>query len=449
MRYSSKILLMLIGLIFLCFGFNQNNNQKSLDNLAIEYLKLGLTIKNCYPSISFYYRGGPDSLTSFSTEIGRTSKPIIPMVPKDSLINKIESLKFKLSKYISSPQSDETLIMRAKWIDDQLSVFEMEIRIARGENFSFDDESLNLFGVQSPTYEEQYYKSTVTKLDKFLPGEGTVSERYLRLSKKFNIPKDKIDTVFKTIIAESRRRTKERIQLPEGESFKLKYVTGEVWAGGSIYLGNNSSLIQVNLDVPINIYRAVDIACHEGYPGHHVYSIMMDRSRHQKGWIELSMRTNAQDFISEGIANYGIEMVFPGDEFNKYIKEVLIPLANLDTTDADLYFKVRSVKNQMKYYRNEIARGLLNGTMSSEEILKWQIDYGLLTNEESVENMEFINKNRSYIISYNYGEDLVRNYVEAKSGHSIDLKARWQVFSWLISNSNLVSSSDLVNPFLQ
>ena len=37
-------------------------------------------------------------------------------------------------------------------------------------------------------------------------------------------------------------------------------------------------MIQVNTDLPITIDRAIDLACHEGYPGHHVYNALLEKT---------------------------------------------------------------------------------------------------------------------------------------------------------------------------
>jgi hypothetical protein len=57
--------------------------------------------------------------------------------------------------------------------------------------------------------------------------------------------------------------------LPAEESFTLEYVTNQPWSGYNWYKGHYTSLIQINTDLPVAISRALDLACHEGYPGHH------------------------------------------------------------------------------------------------------------------------------------------------------------------------------------
>ena len=49
--------------------------------------------------------------------------------------------------------------------------------------------------------------------------------------------------------------------------FTVEYVTGKSWSGYNWYQGDYRSLIQVNTDLPIFVDRAIDLACHEGYPG--------------------------------------------------------------------------------------------------------------------------------------------------------------------------------------
>ena len=55
--------------------------------------------------------------------------------------------------------------------------------------------------------------------------------------------------------------------------------------------------------------------------------------------------------------------------------------------------------------------------------------------------MSFIRKNRSYVINYNYGKDLVKAYVETKSGNDRD--KQWEAFNWLLSNPVLTSQLEI------
>lgn len=313
-----------------------------------------------------------------------------------------------------------------------------------GEYGTFDEESKALYGVAAPVYTEQHFQSLIAELDSLLPGKGAIQDRFQQLANRFIIPKDKLDTVFKKSIAECRTRTMRYYQLPATESFSLEYVTDKPWSGYNWYKGNYRSVIQINTDLQIFIDRAIDVGSHESYPGHHVYNMLLEKNLYRdKGWIEVSMYPlfSPQSLIAEGSANYGIALAFPGDEKVRFAKEVLLPLAGLDTTGISAYFNALLVKEELNYARNEIGRGLLNGTMTEPEAMRWLKDYGLMNEQAAAKSISFIRKNRSYVINYNYGKALVKNYIQSKGGNT-SVDEQWKLFGWLLSNE--VSTGDLM-----
>ncbi len=181
---------------------------------------------------------------------------------------------------------------------------------------------------------------------------------------------------------------------------------------------------------------AIDVGSHESYPGHHVYNMLLEKNLYNdQGLVEISMYPlfSPQSLIAEGTANYGIEVAFPGDEKTIFAKEVLLPLAGLDTLGISLYFKALAIKGKLNYARNEAARGLINKTMTEEEAQKWLQDYGLFNAESAAKSISFIKENRSYVINYNYGMDLVREYVESRIKDNPTPENRWKVFGELMS----------------
>jgi hypothetical protein len=324
---------------------------------------------------------------------------------------------------------------RAAWISDQLISFDRRIRIFSGENGSFDEESIDLFGTAAPIYNEDYFKSLVAQLDTQLPGKSTVPERFQKLANRFIIPKDKLDTVFKAAIAECRKRALQHYTLPATEDFKLEFVTNKSWNGYNWYKGNFQSVIQINTDINIFIDRAIDVGSHESYPGHHVYNMLLEKNLYRdKGLIEISVYPlySPQSLIAEGSANYGINVVFPGNDKVTFAREVLLPLAGLDTAGIALYFKVLEAKGKLNYARNEVGRGLLSGAMTEEEAMRWLQEYGLYNKETAEKSISFIRGQRSYVINYNYGADLVAQYIDRMGG--TDSETRWKVFEKLLSN---------------
>lgn len=409
------------------------NDTANLDSLATQYVRLGLTIGQYDADfVDAYY--GPDSLKPETAPDAA--------FPKDSLLAATSSLIQQLNVFDST--ANDTLAKRAAWIKAQLKAFERRIRIFSGESASFDDESKDLYGVTAPVHDEAYFKQLVARLDSLLPGKGGINERFQQLANHFIIPKDKLDTVFKAAIAECRARTMQHYTLPGSESFTLEYVNNKPWSGYNWYKGNYRSVIQINTDIQIFIDRAIDVGSHESYPGHHVYNMLLEKNLYRgKGWVEISLYPlfSPQSLIAEGSANYGIDVAFPGDEKVQFARNVLLPLAGLDTTGISLYFKALALKEELNYARNEVGRGLLNSSMTEEQAIQWLKDYCLMNEETAVKSISFIRKNRSYVINYNYGKDLVRGYVLSKGGGE-SVEKLWEVFGELLSNE--VMTVDLV-----
>ncbi|QJB32533.1 hypothetical protein HF329_14850 [Chitinophaga oryzae] len=414
-------------------GPAKESGQQQLDRLAVQYVRLGLDIGQYDPDfVDAYY--GPDSLKPASKQ---------DHFPKDSFLAKVETLKKALQEAATATDND-TLRIRANWITQQLTAFGRRIRIFSGEYKPFDEESQELFGAVAPAYPEAHYQSLIAELDSLLPGKGPVAARFQQLANRFVVPEKKLDTVFKTAIAEARKRTLQHYDLPNTENFTLEYVSGKPWMGYNWYKGHYQSLIQVSADLKIFIEKAIDLGCHEGYPGHHVYNMLLEKNLyHDKGWAEISLYPlfSPQSLIAEGSANYGIELAFPGEEKTTFTRDILLPLAGLDTAGITAYFHALDIKGRLNYARNEVARGILNGTMSDSTAVQWLLNYTLLNSEAAAKGLQFIRKNRSYVINYNYGQDLIKNYIDAKAAAGQPEK-RWDAFGYLLSNQ--ITPADLI-----
>jgi hypothetical protein len=430
---------LLIFAVFIVFACDKketpssNSLSKQLNGVATEYVKLGLTIGQYDASfVDAYY--GPDSLKPTATP--KTE------FPKDSLLNAVDNLINELHAFDTT--SNDTVKHRAAWMTSQLRAFGRRIKIFSGEFGTFEEETKDLYGVTVPVKPEAEFKNLVSSLDKSLPGKGNVVDRFQQLANRFIIPKDKLDTVFKSAIAECRKRTLAHVTLPTGEDFKLEYVTDKPWSGYNWYKGEYKSIIQINTDLNIFIDRAIDVGSHESYPGHHVYNMLLEQNLYRdKGQLEISFYPlySPQSFIAEGTANEGIEVVFPGKDKIEFSKTVLLPLAGLDSTGITQYFNALEIKEKLNYARNEVARGIMNGTMDEKEAIRWLKEYALLNEESARKSISFIKVNRSYVINYNYGKDVAHQYITSKGGDESEEK-RWSAFTSILKNQ--LMPSDIV-----
>jgi hypothetical protein len=256
------------------------------------------------------------------------------------------------------------------------------------------------------------------------------------------IPPDKLDVVFRAAVEACRQQTAAHLTLPAGEQFTVEYVTGKPWSGYNWYQGNYRSLIQVNTDLPIFIDRALDLACHEGYPGHHVYNVLLEQHLvRERGWQEFAVYPlfSPQSLIAEGTANFGIDVAFPAAKRVAFEREHLFPLAGLDPATAPKFYEGMSLLGRMDYAGNEAARRYLDGTITASQAADYLVTYTLTSRQRAEQRVRFFDKYRSYVINYNLGKDLVRAHVERLGGTADTPDARWKVFGELLSSPRLPS----------
>ena len=321
-----------------------------------------------------------------------------------------------------------TETVRARNLDKLLRAMAVRLDVVTGKEVSFDKEVSDIYDVKPPRYDMSEFDAVLAELDTLLPGEGSTADRVNAFRNKFAIPKDKLKPVFDTAIAECRIRTQKYFNLPETEKFRMEFVNDKSWSGYNYYQGNYESLIQINTDFPITIDRAVDLGCHEGYPGHHVWNLFIERELvGERGWIEYSVNPLFGPFgpLAEGSGNFGILLAFPGDEKAKYETEVLYPIAGLDTAESETFNKVLELESKLSHATNDIARRYLDGELSKEEAVPLIQKYYLQSYEKSEQRLRFMEKYRGYVINYNIGQDIVRDYI-AKAGS--DPEAQWAAF---------------------
>jgi hypothetical protein len=337
---------------------------------------------------------------------------------------------------------DELPQLRHRYLERQLSALAAHVEALGGRRRTFDEESQALYDAVAPVYDAAHYQAILDRIDRIVPGKGPLVDRIETYRRRFVIPPDRVDGVFAAAIAECRRRTAAHIPLPPGESFTVAYVKDKPWSGYNWYQGGFHSLIQVNTDLPIYIDRALDLAGHEGYPGHHVYNALLEQHLvRDRGWVELTVYPlfSPQSLIAEGTANFGVEVVFPGPERVIFERQVLYPKAGLDPAGAANYDRLQDLLRDLGYAGNEAARGYLDGKISRDAAQDWLVRYALMSPARAAQRLRFVDAYRSYVINYNYGQDLVRRYIESRGGTADHPDQRWREFARLLSSPRLPS----------
>jgi hypothetical protein len=404
---------------------HQYTEDVRIDRMAERYVKLALKIGDHDPLYVDSYFGPAE----WSEAASRTGMP---------MENLVKDAQILLDDISSVPVESLTPInrRRAQFLAKQITAAITRLQILQGRQLTFDEESSLIFDVKIPDIDPKSFDRTLSMLKETLPGEGSLPERFSRFRKSISIPDHKLPQVFAVAVETCKSRTTQFLALAENETFETSIVHDKPWTAYHHYWGDGKSLIELNIDHTWSIDSVVELACHEAYPGHHVFLLLQDYILHKKRrWVEYSIAPlfAPQNVISEGTADYGRFMVFRTiNEQIDFEVEVLFPIAGISSEHAETYRKIMRLLKNLKYARVEAARRYLDGKMDRADTIDWLTKYSLLDKPKAKQDILFFDTYRSYVVTYVAGMDLVSQYVDAVSEGSQGL--RWEAFEYLLTN---------------
>ena len=299
---------------------------------------------------------------------------------------------------------------RAKRLARQVSAIAARADELLGRPQSFDQGTSRYFGVTLPAAGD--LEQDRAAIDRLLPGAGPLASRYAEFDRQFLVPADRLQAVMARAIQGCRDQTREHLRLPAGENVRVEYVHDKPWSGFSRYQGNFQSVVSVNADLALTVDRALQLACHEGYPGHHAQSVLQDlrmvRGRH---WMEWTVQPtfSPQSFVSEALATFAAKIAFPGNERMRFERDALFPLAGLDPKSAEKYERVERLMDGLQSAEPAIARDFLDGKLEWARAAEALEQQALMSSPE--QTLKYISEYRTYMITYTLGPELVTRRV--------------------------------------
>jgi len=317
--------------------------------------------------------------------------------------------------------------------------------LLEGKRLPFLEEAELIFGAKVPELDARAYILELdTKIDRIMPGQGLLVDRIDEFRKNFIIPRERLPAVIEAAVDECRRRTHEAMELPD-EKLEIEYASGVNWLTFNEFRGNGFSVIKINTDLPVHIDRAVEMGCHEGYPGHHVSNVLKERELVAgRGWKEFTVQTlfSPQTLVEEGAASFAVELAFPPEERVAFERDVLFELAGFDRAQAHRYFEMKLLLDELAYADIEAARRYLDGEWDAGFTARWLINYRLLSTERARQRLAVFDTYRTFIAAGYLGRRSVRQYVARHAGDD-SRAAAWKAFRDLLTTP--VLPADLRN----
>lgn len=326
----------------------------------------------------------------------------------------LAELRRRTHDLLSRVRAAEGPADRKRYLEKQLVAVEAQIRRLSGERFTLEQECELLFDARPPRHPVEEFQAAHDELEKLVPGSGPLAERIEAMRRAIRVPRENVEATLRAALATSRAAGAPQAGLPESESFEFALVTGKPWGAYNWYLGSYRSRIEFNVDLPTELNSLLGTMCHEGYPGHHTYNVLLeDKLMKGKGWIEYAVYPlySPQSLIAEGTANVAEDLIFSEDQRRRVLAGVLAPVAHVDPQAVLAWDAVREAMHPLRHVRPEASRMLLDEGMSEDDAATFLRKWSLIDEAKARKAIDFAKTYRSYVYNYTLGEDVVRAYI--------------------------------------
>ncbi len=374
-----------------------------MDPWGEDYVRLGLRIEKVFPGYVDGYYGPPTLKAQVDHEPAAAPRDLVRMAAR--LADALPAQGYAAE--------------RAAYLARQVRAMETQCRKLAGETFDLADEVERLFDIQVTRTPEAEFEAGVALYEAALPGPEPLTERVAQWRTRHELPQEKVELVgemLRAALAETRQRTAQFVDLPEGEAFAIETVSNQPWTAYNWYLGGYQSRIELNTDLPTDLSRLLETMAHEGYPGHHTeHALKEQRLYRDQGRLEHSILliNTPECVISEGIATLAADMIFAPGEDDAWLDTHIYPQAGIAPDGVDMAL-IRRARELLADVQGNAAFLLHVDGRPDEEVVQYLIRYSLVGEARARKSLEFLKSPlwRAYTFTYTYGRRLMQPHLQ-------------------------------------
>lgn len=352
----------------------------TVDDQAAAYVRLAVALGEHDPgSLDFY--SGP-------TELIDTVRRLLPSL--DAIRRDADAL--------ARDRADDS--PRAKEIADGARRIAARVQVLRGVGWSYERERHVFFAIDAPPVSNALLEARA-QLEQQLPGRGRLVDRFAESMRPLVVPPDRRLSVLNAALDECRRRTRAHIALPADERVEVDIVRDRPWAAYSRYRGSRRSTIQLNAGFQFTVDQLLQLACHEGYPGHHTRSVLRDDGRPEH---TVQLTFSPAGMTSEAAAMAATDLAFSAEDRVQFERDRLAPLAGLFADAVARGVAIERLVARLQPVQSEIAADYVDGRLEFSRAVEAFEDRALVPRAEAL--VKYVNEYRSYVATYTDGAQL-------------------------------------------
>ncbi len=393
--------------------------EAQLQSAAEEYVTLALTL-------NLHQEGEVDSYFGPAALQPDSARPLPELyADTESLIQEVSALEVP-----DSSERQQNLIARLEHLLLVLDFLQNPDSLSFAEEAStlyqlpmtelppktrMDEQGRVVFIDYEPTAAELEQTRITEELNALLTGRGSLPFRVASLQARHMVPLDKREAVFARALEACRAAAAEHWELPANETLNVEW-TRDVSAPWHRYIGSYQSELQINPLTIGFIGNMVDVACHEGYPGHHAQFLLKEMT-FPAGTMpveeKLVLLRSPEAILREAAGDYGVNLAFTYEERLAFERDVLFPLAGLDTGELETYLQVHELVKGMatttvpilqEYGDEQLPRNAAAVALESDSLVAGPMAL-----------LDFIDQFSAYSVGYTLAEQRLSNYMAAQN----------------------------------
>lgn len=371
----------------------------TFDSVAEGYVRASLKLAQHDPSLVEAWRG-PDSWRPG------------PRQPVAQLLEGISGLEQQVAIAQSDLSSGQQYV-RGQYLAAQIKALRFAAERQLGRAASIDDQARDEFAVIFPPLDSAAIARAHDALARLIPGDQPLAARIDRLRRDTLVPAARRADVIAQALARCRSAIVPGVLLPKDERVRVVFRSGLAWDAYARDLGDHQTEIEIN-DGPLDVSRAFRLACHEGYPGHHVQHLLIDRLFEERGWPELRLRPGFGPHLLmlEGAAEVAADVVLTREQRVLLYRDGLLAAAGLTLDSAERLVQVEDLLIALLPVVTDVARQYLDGSITQERAVERLGGEALVANPEGT--LAFIERRRARALVYGEGRRIVYGLVKTR-----------------------------------
>jgi hypothetical protein len=389
-RMSIRFALGLCAVVSLsaCLG-----GRATVDAIAEGYVRAALALAQHDPSLVEQWRG-PESFNPG------------PRRPVAELLVEVERLQQHIED-AASDISSSTEYARVHYLRGQIRALRFATDRQLGRAASIDEQTAAEFNVTFPPLDRAAITRVHDRLRSQLPGASALDEQVAALRRATAVPRERRIVVMTHAVDACRDAAARIVSLPNDERINIAFRSGIPWDAFARYEGEHRTAIEVNDDGELDISRALRLACHEAYPGHHVQHLLIDGLFGERQWPELLLSPGFGPHLlfTEGAAEVAADLALRPEQRATLYRQRLFADAGVDLANVDRLVAVEDLLVDLLPVVTDVARRYLDGTISYQHALDRLRTEALIANPPAA--LAFIEQRRARALVYGEGRRVV------------------------------------------